>query len=407
MKLIIRDLDVSQYIQNSGFSESLQKVYDTNNAFTASDGTEINPCLGVRKSYNISLNNVPLNVKNMLRSRSRYGYISCTIGDQEDSFMLEDFSAQVIIQNDTLNLWAVSFTLNAKSIISNESYQYGIYSISCEGVEYKMSENQIVGDITITNNAGGLPTDGICASQLSFSIDLTKYAGIPYISPSAECHVHGFSAPTYYVSSRSVSGNVLNVTATDRTVFLDLPFNYTSLTPDDDGNVATNNVLGAIGSQAGFKNGCEGNAIVEAIPKIPYADLATTCRSIITALAQAACGTWYCDAYDTLRFYGFGNWYNTLSFEPSDRTDIQEGVLYGPITGVLGINDSTDSGESERITSGAVSDALHNKNSIEIRFPAMLRFGVQARKRYDLAGFYIGKVPPYIILFHYRINIGF
>lgn len=41
MQLIISGLDVSEYIQQSGFSESYEKVYDTANSFTAADGTEI------------------------------------------------------------------------------------------------------------------------------------------------------------------------------------------------------------------------------------------------------------------------------------------------------------------------------------------------------------------------------
>ena len=82
MQLIISGLDVSEYIQQSGFSESYEKVYDTNNAFTAADGTEIKRLSGVRKKFNVTLGNVPVNVKNMLRSRSRYGYISCTVGEE-------------------------------------------------------------------------------------------------------------------------------------------------------------------------------------------------------------------------------------------------------------------------------------------------------------------------------------
>lgn len=60
MKLIISGADVGAYIQQSGISESYEKVYDTSNQFTAADGTEIKHCLGVRKSFSVSLDKVPV-----------------------------------------------------------------------------------------------------------------------------------------------------------------------------------------------------------------------------------------------------------------------------------------------------------------------------------------------------------
>lgn len=362
MQLVISGLDVGKYIQPSGFSESSEKVYDTAHQFTTADGVEIKRCRGVRKSYNISLDQVPMNVKNMLRSRSRYGYISCTVGENTDQFMLDSFSAQVIIQNDTLDLWTVSFTLSAKTVTGPFANEKGFYSVTCEGREYKMETGEIVGDITITNNSGGLPKSGICASQMSFSLDVSVYGGsLPGVSSSAECKIGNFSAPTYYVTGRQLEGSVYTITGTDRTIFLDMPFNYTSCQWEaersKDNTVATSYVVQCIASQAGFKGFNYGN-IPEIIPRLPYADLATSCRSILTSLSEIACGVWYCGQSDSLQFFGYGDQSAVYTSFPNESADLQKGISVGPMAGVVMINDSTDSGDSEQFTSGYVEDSF-------------------------------------------------
>lgn len=362
MQLVISGLDVGKYIQPSGFSESSEKVYDTAHQFTTADGVEVKRCRGVRKSYNISLDQVPMNVKNMLRSRSRYGYISCTVGENTDQFMLDSFSAQVIIQNDTLDLWTVSFTLSAKTVMGPFANEKGFYSVICEGREYKMETGEIVGDITITNNSGGLPKSGICASQMSFSLDVSVYGGsLPGVSSSAECKIGNFSAPTYYVTGRQLEGSVYTITGTDRTIFLDMPFNYTSCQWEaehsKDNTVATSYVVQCIASQAGF-NGFNYGNIPEIIPRLPYADLATSCRSILTSLSEVACGMWYCGQGDSLQFFGYGDQSAVYTSFPNESADLQKGISVGPMAGVVMINDSTDSGDSEQFTSGYVEDSF-------------------------------------------------
>lgn len=362
MQLVISGLDVGKYIQPSGFSESSEKVYDTAHQFTTADGVEIKRCRGVRKSYNISLDQVPMNVKNMLRSRSRYGYISCTVGENTDQFMLDSFGAQVIIQNDTLDLWTVSFTLSAKTVTGPFANEKGFYSVTCEGREYKMETGEIIGDITITNNSGGLPKSGICASQMSFSLDVSIYGGaLPGVSSSAECKIGNFTAPTYYVTGRQLEGSVYTITGTDRTIFLDMPFNYTSCQWEaersKDNTVSTSSVVQSIASQAGFKGFNYGN-IPEIIPRLPYADLATSCRSILTSLSEIACGVWYCGQSDSLQFFGYGDQSAVYTPFPNESTDLQKGISVGPMAGVIMINDSTDSGDSEQFTAGYVEDSF-------------------------------------------------
>ena len=364
MQLIIGGVDVSAYIQQSGISESYEKVYDTSNQFTAADGTEIKRCLGVRKSYSISLDKVPLKTKNMLRSRSRYGYIICTVGEDASQYLLNDFSAQVIIQYEELNLWSVKFTLKSKDIDSSSSGSTGIYSVTCGGTKVSMENNQIIGDIRITNNSGGFPSSGVVASQLTFTIDIDKFGGVIYFDPSASCTIGGFDAPTYYVTGRSLSGNSYTITATDRTIFLDLPFNYTTLEEhkDSDGNVSISEVVNEIARQAGFTSGSAGSAS-SVLDKIPYADLATSCRSILDAISQIACGVWYCTVGNALNFYAFGSF--VASFYPSEskRTDVMRGLTKGPICGVLMINNSTSTDASEEFSEGSTGSTY---NAIKI-----------------------------------------
>lgn len=364
MTLIISGLDVGMYIQASGLSENYEKVYDTSNQFTTANGQEIRRCRGVGKKYSVTLSHVPLNVKNMLRSRSRYGYISCTVDSDTDYFMMDNFGAQVVIQNQELNLWTVSFSLTSKALITGDfGEDTGIYSVTCEGMTYSMKDNQIVGDIKLTQNIGGLPKSGICASQLTFSIDLTPYGGyVPYISPSAECTIGNFIAPKFYVTGRSLDdgGKALTITATDRTIFLDLPFDYTSVSfwQDKDKNVPTVVAIQEIASQAGFK-AVMSNNISDILPKMPYADLAASCRSILTSIAEIACGTWYCSEDNWLCFLEYGGESSSWCyFTEDERTDVITGLTSGPIAGVIMLNDNTDSGDTERYTSGYVEDSL-------------------------------------------------
>ena len=360
MQLIISGLDVSKYIQQNGFSIQKAKEYDTSNQFTAADGTEIKRCIGVKTNYSISLGNVPLNIKNLLRSRSRYGYLSCTIGTDTKSFALRNFSAQNIIQNGALNLWSVKFTLEPREIdAGSSSGGAGDYGVQCNGISYMLSKQDLIGDIKISNNCGGLPTSGIAASQLTFTINTDRNL-VVYFDPSAECKVINYSAPTYYISSRRLSGSEYTITATDRTIFLDLPFNYTAFADsvDSDGNVSVANVTAAIADQAGF-NGCGNGLVSSIIDKIAYADLNTSCRSILEAISQIACGTWYCADNNSLQFAALGEKHTTLTPQKNERSDILEGLVKGPMAGVMMINNSTDTEDSEVFTNGSTSSTYH------------------------------------------------
>ncbi|MCM1577491.1 MAG: hypothetical protein NC078_01665 [Ruminococcus sp.] len=378
MKVVISGLDVSEYIQQSGFSESYEKVYDTNNAFTAADGTEIKSLSGVRKKFNITLGSVPVNVKNMLRSRSGYGYIPCTVGEEIITCTVENFSAQVIIQGNGFDLWTVSFGLAAKELTGGLSGE-GIYSISCDGMTFSMTEGQLSGDIKIAHNTGGVPVSGICASQMTFSIDLEKIGGfVPSLSPCAACRVIGFDAPTYYITGRSINAGVYTLTCTDRTIFLDLPFDYTVLADhaDSEKTVPVGNVISEIARQTGFKS-CGYSGLMN---RIPYADLAATCRSILDSLSQIACGIWYCSANDSLQFIPFGkdSFTSTLMPAENERTDMLTGVAKGPISGVLMINNSTDGEDEERFKQGSTGNAYSC-----IKITSKYADGAKCREVYD------------------------
>ena len=110
-------------------------------------------------------------------------------------------------------------------------------------------------------------------------------------------------------------------------------------------------------SQAGFK-GCNYGNIPEIIPRLHYADLATSCRSILTSLSEIACGMWYCGQGDSLQFFGYGDQSAVYTSFPNESADLQKGISVGPMAGVVMINDSTDSGDSEQFTSGYVEDSF-------------------------------------------------
>lgn len=354
MNIIVGSVNVSAYITQGGISESFAKIYDTSNAFTAADGTEYKKELGVRCAVSVSLENVPENVKNQLRTRSRYDSVTCTVGTETKQYTLDNYSASVIVQREELKLWKVSFTLTEKDIRSSSSA--GVFYVIVEGLKLSFANNDFIGDIKLTCNAGGLPTSGVSASQLSFTVDISKYGWTAFGSNCAECTVGGFNAPKYYITGRSMNGDEYTITATDRTIFLDLPFDYTVLEAhvDSDGYVQTGQVVSEIARQAGFTSGSTGGAL----QKILYKDLATSCRSVLDIIASASCGTFYCSANNSLEFLQFGAISGTCSAPENQRTDVIKGMEKGPINGVLMINTSTNDGKTQQFSEGSTGSSF-------------------------------------------------
>ncbi|MGN0667281.1 MAG: hypothetical protein ACI4KF_12240 [Huintestinicola sp.] len=355
MQMTIGGVSVDPYIQS--YSETIEKVYDTTNAFIAADGTEHKKCQGTRKKLSVTLGNVPANIKNQLKVKSSLSQITVSALGVSSLCTLDSFSAVSIIQTDSLNLWTVSFTISPIAISTEGSGTACDYSVTHLGTEYTLADGKLLDDIRISVNAGGAPVSGICATQLTFKINTLKVGFRPYIQACGECTVNGVNAPTFYVSGRSFENGIYTVTATDRTLFLDAPFDYTTLTDlvDDKNTVPLSNVVSEIARQCGFSSGGSTGGILD---RIPVADLQTTCRSILEAISVISCGIFCCSSGNSLNFIRYGSYQSSIVLSDSKCTDISVGMEKGPIAGVQLTNNSTTSGGSEIFAQGSVGDSL-------------------------------------------------
>ena len=133
MQLSIGGIEVGSYIQ--GYSEEIEKVYDTANSFIASDGTEHKKCSGSRKKISLSLGNVPVAVKNQLKVKSGSTQLTAVIDGASALYDPDNFSAVSIIKTDSLDLWTVAISLNDVSISSAGAEISCDYSVTHLGTE--------------------------------------------------------------------------------------------------------------------------------------------------------------------------------------------------------------------------------------------------------------------------------
>lgn len=356
MQITIDKIAVSEYVQS--YSETIEKVYDTANSFIASDGTEHKKCKGSRKKISLSLGNVPVKVKNLLKVKSSLSQVTANIAGNSFACTLDDFSAVSIIQAGELDLWTVGLTISPVDISSKGADTVCDFSVTHLATEYSLANGYLSDDIRISVNAGGAPTSGICAAQLTFKINTAKVGFRPYIDACGVCTVNGVNAPKFYVSGRSFENNTYTVTATDRTLFLDAPFDYTTLTSlvTSDKTVATSSVVSEIARQCGFKSGSTGSLL----DRMPIADLTSTCRSILDSISAIECGVFVCTIDESLNFIKFGSYASTLKLAPDKHTDVSVGADIGPIAGVQLTNNSTSTDSAEVYSQGSVGDSLQS-----------------------------------------------
>lgn len=356
MQITIDKIAVSEYVQS--YSETIEKVYDTANSFIASDGTEHKKCKGSRKKISLSLGNVPVRVKNLLKVKSSLSQVTANIAGNSFVCTLDDFSAVSIIQAGELDLWTVGLTISPVDISSKGADTVCDFSVTHLATEYSLANGYLSDDIRISVNAGGAPTSGICAAQLTFKINTAKVGFRPYIDACGACTVNGVNAPKFYVSGRSFENNTYTVTATDRTLFLDAPFDYTTLTElvTSDKTVATSSVVSEIARQCGFKSGSTGSLL----DRMPIADLTSTCRSILDSISAIECGVFVCTIDESLNFIKFGSYASTLKLAPDKHTDVSVGADIGPIAGVQLTNNSTSTDSAEVYSQGSVGDSLQS-----------------------------------------------
>ena len=356
MQITIDKIAVSEYVQS--YSETIEKVYDTANSFIASDGTEYKKCKGSRKKISLSLGNVPVRVKNLLKVKSSLSQVTANIAGNSFVCTLDDFSAVSIIQAGELDLWTVGLTISPVDISSKGADTVCDFSVTHLATEYSLANGYLSDDIRISVNAGGAPTSGICAAQLTFKINTAKVGFRPYIDACGACTVNGVNAPKFYVSGRSFENNTYTVTATDRTLFLDAPFDYTTLTElvTSDKTVATSSVVSEIARQCGFKSGSTGSLL----DRMPIADLTSTCRSILDSISAIECGVFVCTIDESLNFIKFGSYASTLKLASDKHTDVSVGADIGPIAGVQLTNNSTSTDSAEVYSQGSVGDSLQS-----------------------------------------------
>lgn len=356
MQITIDKIAVSEYVQS--YTETIDKVYDTANSFIASDGTEHKKCKGSRKKISLSLGNVPVRVKNLLKVKSSLSQVTANIAGNSFACTLDDFSAVSIIQAGELDLWTVGLTISPVDISSKGADTVCDFSVTHLATEYSLANGYLSDDIRISVNAGGAPTSGICAAQLTFKINTAKVGFRPYIDACGVCTVNGVNAPKFYVSGRSFENNTYTVTATDRTLFLDAPFDYTTLTSlvTSDKTVATSSVVSEIACQCGFKSGSTGSLL----DRMPIADLTSTCRSILDSISAIECGVFVCTIDESLNFIKFGSYASTLKLAPDKHTDVSVGADIGPIAGVQLTNNSTSTDSAEVYSQGSVGDSLQS-----------------------------------------------
>nr|DAT70049.1 MAG TPA: hypothetical protein [Caudoviricetes sp.] len=356
MQITIDKIAVSEYVQS--YSETIEKVYDTANSFIASDGTEHKKCKGSRKKISLSLGNVPVRVKNLLKVKSSLPQVIADIAGNSVACTLDDFSAVSIIQAGELDLWTVGLTISPTDISSEGADTVCDFSVTHLAAEYSLANGYLSDDIRISVNAGGAPTSGVCAAQLTFKINTAKVGFRPYIDACGVCTVKGVNAPKFYVSGRSFENNTYTVTATDRTLFLDAPFDYTALTDivTSDKTVATASIVSEIARQCGFKSSSTGSLL----DCMPIADLTSTCRNILDSISAIECGIFICTIDEDLNFIKFGSYASTLMLAPDKHTDVRVGADIGPIAGVQLTNNSTSTDSADVYSQGRVGDSLQS-----------------------------------------------
>ena len=161
-----------------------------------------------------------------------------------------------------------------------------------------------------------------------------------------------FKFPDFYINTRRKKGNVLSISAIDRTVYLGQAFNYKSVTPEtddryglNDGEVAEDavvlisTVMTALYTQCGFTGISYPDG---AVTKWPYSyNKGKTCQQIAESVSAMLCGFWCCDSSNKLVFRRWSAPDSSVS--ASAASEIVTTSEKGPITRVVATNNITKS----------------------------------------------------------------
>ncbi len=163
-----------------------------------------------------------------------------------------------------------------------------------------------------------------------------------------------FKFPDFYINTRRKKGNVLSISAIDRTVYLGQIFDYTNVDFEEnddnrygleDGEVAEDavvlisSVMAALYTQCGFSGVSYPNGEVK---KWPYSYIkGKSCQQIAESVAAMLCGFWACDGENRLVFRRWSSPDSVLT--ASAASEIITTSEKGPITRVVATNSITKS----------------------------------------------------------------
>ena len=161
-----------------------------------------------------------------------------------------------------------------------------------------------------------------------------------------------FKFPDFYINTRRKKGNVLSISAIDRTVYLGQMFDYTAVVPqaDDryglnDGEVAEDSVvlissvMASLYTQCGFSGISYSDG---AVTKFPYSYIkGKSCQQIAESVSAMLCGFWACDSSNKLVFRRWSAPDSVLTALAT--SEIVTSSEKGPISRVVATNSITKS----------------------------------------------------------------
>ena len=359
INVLIDNIDITQYISKNGITSDIKKIYDEENSFISESGQEHRKTKGYQKNYSLSLTYVPNVLKNILRNKLKKNGIICSIGtDSGNYYRMTNFSSTVEVENDYIHIYSVKFDLESLNIIKTQepvqNYSVRVWPLVGDLYKsYSVNGDALIGSIKISQNSGGLPTSGVYASQLSFTLSRKSSE---YESPAtnAKITVDGFAAPDFYITQRTFSGSTVTFTCYDKTLFLDKTFDSSSFNTTS--TVSVNEIINAIASQIGFA-GVQISGFPSSFVSIDFNDIYNkSCREILNLISETAAGFFYCGPDNELCFAGFGVAPDGFAFTEDNRTDIIEEFVKGPIDGLIAVNNS-DSNNMQEWTFGQTIDS--------------------------------------------------
>ena len=161
-----------------------------------------------------------------------------------------------------------------------------------------------------------------------------------------------FKFPNFYINTRRKKGNVLSISAIDRTVYLGQIFDYTNVEFEEDNRYGLNDgevaedavvlissVMSAIVTQCGFSGISYSDG---AVTKWPYSYIkGKSCQQIAESVSAMLCGFWACDGENRLVLRRWSAPDSVLT--ASAASEIVTSSEKGPITRVVATNSITKS----------------------------------------------------------------